>query len=239
SALEIAEITGVLRHLLKIQKVLLQVNRQYILSASQDDAYRTEPRFQLQGSYRNMNKLAEKVVPVMNEAELEALLDDHYAGEAQTLTSGAEHNLLKLAELRGRMTPQQAARWEEIKRGFARVQLLGGAAESDPVARVTGQLSLLSERMGDIARTIETAGKNGARVEEPVEEPEVAETATLTHHVVEHLGQLGARLDRIGELLARPPHPAPVPAPPPVTVAAPPAADLSPYLEKLDRTLAT
>jgi len=77
-----------------------------------------------------MNKLAEKVVPVMNEKELELLIDDHYAGEAQTLTTGAEHNLLKLAELRGRMTPKQAERWAEIKRGFARVQLFG-ATEGD------------------------------------------------------------------------------------------------------------
>jgi hypothetical protein len=219
SALEIAEITAVLRHLIRIQKVLLQVNRQYILSASQDDAYRTEPRFQLQGSYRNMNKLAEKVVPVLNEKELESLLDDHYAGEAQTLTTGAEHNLLKLAELRGRMTPQQAERWAEIKKGFARVQLLG-ATEGDPVARVTGQLSLLSDRMGDIARQIEA----GAR-------------STSTAHVE----PLGAHLERIGEILqaaatARGNGHGEAPAP-----AAPspdPAPSLAPYLEKLDGTLA-
>ena len=43
----------------------------YIASAAQEDAYRTEPPFKLQGSYRNMNKLAEKVAPVMNDDELE------------------------------------------------------------------------------------------------------------------------------------------------------------------------
>jgi hypothetical protein len=32
---------------------------------SQEDAYRTEPPFKLQGSYRNMNKMAEKVVAAM------------------------------------------------------------------------------------------------------------------------------------------------------------------------------
>jgi hypothetical protein len=266
SALEISEITGVLRHMTKIQQVLLRVNQQYILSASQDDAYRTEPRFQLQGSYRNMNKLAEKVVPVMNESELELLIDDHYAGEAQTLTTGAEHNLLKLAELRGRMTPKQAERWAEIKRGFARVQLLG-ATDGDPVARVTGQLSLLSERMGDIARHIETAtkedGQNGLAnaltpfVEalqgnlQALSQTETKRRATtkkesdgdhvLVKHVVDHLGQLGSRLDRIGEILQtaaasrgngdgnghQP------------VVTAGPSADLTPYLERLDRTLAT
>ena len=160
SALEISEIVSVFRHLLRIQEVLLEVNRQYILSASQDDAFRTEPRFQLQGSYRNMAKLAARVVPVMNEDEIRALIDDHYAAEAQTLSQGAEHNLLKLAELRGRLTPRQAERWAEIKRGFARVQLLG-ASEGDPVARVTGQLSLLAERLGDIARHIERAAQRG------------------------------------------------------------------------------
>ena len=157
SALEVAEITAVLQRLTKVQEVLLRINQQYILSASQEEAFRTEPRFQLQGSYRNMNKLAEKVVAVMNDGELERLLDDHYAGEAQTLTSGAEHNLLKLAELRGRLTPEQAARWAEVKRSFARVQLLG-ATEGDPVARVTGQLNLLSEKMEEIGQAVAAAG---------------------------------------------------------------------------------
>jgi len=269
SALEIAEITGVLRHLIKIQQVLLRVNQQYILSASQDDAYRTEPRFQLQGSYRNMNKLAEKVVPVMNEKELELLIDDHYAGEAQTLTTGAEHNLLKLAELRGRMTPKQAERWAEIKKGFARVQLFG-ATEGDPVARVTGQLSLLSDRMGDIARHIETATKDdgqdglAAALTPFVEALQgnlqaLSQTETkrrsaakkeadgdhvLTKHVIEHLGQLGLRLDRIGEILqtaaaARGNGDGNGHQPVVSTLPAAPSADLSPYLERLDRTLAT
>jgi hypothetical protein len=272
SALEISEITAVLKHLTRIQQVLLRVNQQYILSASQDDAYRTEPRFQLQGSYRNMNKLAEKVVPVMNEKELESLLDDHYAGEAQTLTTGAEHNLLKLAELRSRMTPKQTERWAEIKRGFARVQLLGSTSDSDPVARVTGQLSLLSERMGDIARHIESAAKDDGRdglavaltpfVEalqgnlqalsqtetkrRSAAKKETEADGTLVHHVVEHLSQLGIRLDRIGEILQTAAaargngdgngHPEAVP------VSSPPSApsqDMAPYLERLDRTLAT
>jgi hypothetical protein len=274
SALEISEITAVLKHLIRIQQVLLRVNQQYILSASQDDDYRTEPRFQLQGSYRNMNKLAEKVVPVMNEKELESLLDDHYAGEAQTLTTGAEHNLLKLAELRGRMTPKQAGRWAEIKRGFARVQLLGSTSDSDPVARVTGQLSLLSERMGDIARHIETASKQEDRPDghdglavaltpfvealqgnlqalsqtetkrRSTAKKETETDGTLTRHVVEHLGQLGVRLDRIGEILQTAAtsrgngdgngHQPSAPVP----VAAAPSGDMAPYLERLDRTLA-
>ncbi|MDF2696778.1 MAG: hypothetical protein K0S65_5161, partial [Labilithrix sp.] len=100
SAAEVEEILGVLRRMMKVQALLLDVNREYIRSASQEDAYRTEPAFKLQGSYRNMNKLAEKIVAAMNDAEIEQLIDDHYASESQTLTTGAEQNLLKLAELR-------------------------------------------------------------------------------------------------------------------------------------------
>jgi hypothetical protein len=161
SAAEVQEILAVLKKMIQVQGVLLQVNQQYILSASQDDAYRTEPRFQLQGSYRNMNKLAEKIVPVMNDRELEALIDDHYTGEAQTLTTGAEHNLLKLAELRGRMSAEQEKRWAEVKRSFARVQAMG-SSDTDPATRVVGQLGLVTDRLGDIGKVIE----DGARAEQ-------------------------------------------------------------------------
>ncbi len=156
SQVELEEMLGVIRKLLRIQQVVLSINLQYIESAAQDDAFRTEPRFQLQGSYRNMNKMAEKVAAVMNDKELEALIDNHYVGEAQTLTTGAEHNLLKLAELRGTMTEEQAKRWDEIKRGFARKQTIGGA-EDDPAVRVIGQLAMLSDRLQDIGRAVETA----------------------------------------------------------------------------------
>ncbi len=163
SGVEMGEIISVLEKLITVQGVLLQVNLQYIHSASQDDAFRTEPRFQLQGSYRNMNKITEKIVPVMNDAELEALIDDHYVGEAQTLTTGAEHNLLKLAELRGKLTPEQAERWDDIKRSFGRVQAMGGG-DDDPVARVTGTLGLLSDRLGDIGKQIVVARESAAEV---------------------------------------------------------------------------
>ena len=149
SAAEVGEIVGVLKHMFKAQEVLLKVNKQYIESASMDDQYRTEPRFQLQGSYRNMAKLAEKIVPAMNDEEVNRLIDDHYIGEAQTLTSGAEHNLLKLAELRGTLTAEQAARWAQIKKDFARVKLMGGS-DDDPIARVTGQLTGLTDKLENI-----------------------------------------------------------------------------------------
>ncbi|MCE3254395.1 MAG: repair protein, partial [Cellvibrio sp.] len=66
SGAEVNEIVGVMKKLFAIQQVVLKINQQYIASAAQDDKYRVEPSFKLQGSYRNMNKMAEKVSAVMN-----------------------------------------------------------------------------------------------------------------------------------------------------------------------------
>lgn len=163
SKVESEEIVGVLKKLFQVQAVLLKVNQEYIRSASMDDNFRTEPAFKLQGSYRNMNKLAEKVVSAMNDAELHAVIGDHYIGEAQTLTTGAEQNLLKLAEMRGRMTEAEATRWEEIKKGFRRVQLQGGKDE-DPMTRALGTLSGLSDQLdgirGHIAHAVEVSERS-------------------------------------------------------------------------------
>jgi MoxR-like ATPase len=149
SAVELDQITSVLRKLSRVQEVLLANNKAYIASAAQAESSRVEPPFQLQGSYRNMNKLAERVVPVMNDAELESLIDDHYLGEAQTLTAGAEANLLKLAELRGRLTPEQAERWAAVKSAYLRDKALGGS-EDDPVVRAVGALGLLADKVGAV-----------------------------------------------------------------------------------------
>ncbi|HEY3253702.1 MAG TPA: AAA family ATPase, partial [Polyangiaceae bacterium] len=155
-AAEIEELVALFKRLFQVQRTLLRVNQEYIASASQDDRFRTEPPFKLQGSYRNMNKMVEKIAAAMNEAELERLIDDHYASEAQTLTRGAEQNLLKLAELRGRQSDQQKARWAEIKAAFVRVQRMGGKDE-DPVARVTGSLSLLDDQLKGIREALDRA----------------------------------------------------------------------------------
>lgn len=141
---EINEITAVISRLLSLRDVVLKVNQQYIASAAQSDKYRTEPAFRLQGSYRNMNKLSEKVSSVMNDDELERLLDDHYLGEAQLLTTGAEENLLKLAELRGRLSKENSARWQKIKKDFLRNKALGGD-NADVGDRVVTQLAQLVE----------------------------------------------------------------------------------------------
>jgi hypothetical protein len=100
---------------------------------------------------------------VMNDAELDRLMDDHYVGEAQTLTTGAEHNLLKLAELRGTLTAEQASRWQAIKNDFQRVKMMGGA-EDDPVARVTGTLSGLADRLDGIQSAVRSSGAVAERL---------------------------------------------------------------------------
>ncbi|MFC8246497.1 DNA repair ATPase [Streptomyces chartreusis] len=153
---ELERILAVLRHLLTARQTVLAANRAYIASAAQSDATRTEPPFQLQGSYRNMNKIAQRIQPVMNDTELAALIDDHYTAEAQTLTSGAEANLLKLAELRGTLTAEQASRWAEVKAAYVRSQALGGT-EDAPLSRAVAALGLLAERIGSIETAIERA----------------------------------------------------------------------------------
>lgn len=144
SGAEINEIVAVLQRMIEARDLVFRVNQQYIASAAQADAYRSEPPFKLQGSYRNMNKLAEKMTAVMNAAELAQLLHDHYIGESQLLTTGAEENLLKLGELRGSLTPVQSERWTQIKRDFARNKSIGGA-DADTGSRVVAQLRDLVE----------------------------------------------------------------------------------------------
>ena len=209
SQVELEEVLSVLAKMSRIQEVVLAINQQYILSAAQDDAFRTEPRFQLQGSYRNMNKMAEKVEAVMNEAELESLIDDHYAGEAQTLTTGAEQNLLKLAELRGTMTAEEADRWDQIKRGFARVQAMGGA-DDDPAVKLIGQLGLMSDRLSDIDRAIlraaEEATTRAAAAQEAAAlaaaaDEETAELDTNTLLAGQLASALGPFADKVHQTL--------------------------------------
>ncbi len=202
SAAESDDITRTFRLLMAVQRIVLRINMEYIASASMDDSFRTEPAFKLQGSYRNMAKLAEKVAPAMNDAELQALLDDHYTSEAQTLTTGAEHNLLKLAELRGRLTPEQTQRWEDIKRSYQRERALGGQG-ADSATRLIGQLGQVGEQIAGIREVIALSGKR----EQP---PWVAAHMQRLESAIEQLR--GARFDilvknepppGIGELLTQ------------------------------------
>ncbi|MBC2904738.1 DNA repair ATPase [Streptomyces cupreus] len=153
---DLERILAVLRHLLTALETVLAVNAAYIASAAQSDTTRTEPPFQLQGSYRNMNKIAQRIQPVMNDTELAALIDDHYSAEAQTLTTGAEANLLKLAELRGTLTTEQAERWGKLKAAYVRTQTLGGP-ESDPLTRAVAALGLLADRVSAVESAITRA----------------------------------------------------------------------------------
>ncbi|WP_433451461.1 DNA repair ATPase [Streptomyces sp. CA-142005] len=153
---ELDATVAVLRHVMAVRATVLKVNEAYIASAAQSAAARTEPPFRLQGSYRDMNRIAQRLRPVMNDAEREAVVDDHYTAEAQTLTTGAEANLLKLAELRGTLTPAEAARWTEVKTAHVRARTLGGP-EEDPVSRAVAALGLLADRIAAVESAIERA----------------------------------------------------------------------------------
>ena len=151
---EIEEFAETLRRLLRVRDSILRVNLQYIRSAAQEDAYRVEPAFKLQGSYRNMNRIAEKVLPLMTMEEVEGLIFDHYENESQTLTTGAEANLLKFKEMEGALSDEEATRWEQIKKDFRKQKLLGGAGDNDPVARVVAQMSQFNEGLEMIGASL-------------------------------------------------------------------------------------
>ncbi len=151
----INEILNVFSKLVRVRNVVLAVNQEYIRSASQQDAYRTEPPFKLQGSYRNMNRLAEKILPIMNDQEVQELVIDHYQSESQTLTSGAESNLLKFREINGWLSDIDQIRWEEIKKVFRRNQIMGQADPADPVGRIVSQLAIFAEALQRIQQTLQ------------------------------------------------------------------------------------
>ena len=196
AAVERNDVLAVLRHLFRCQTVLLRVNQEYIASAAQEDRYRTEPPFKLQGSYRNMNKLAEKIAPVMTEAEVDRLIDDHYVGEAQTLATEAEQNLLKLAELRGRLGPEQRVRWQAIKAELVRLKRMGGG-DDDPVTRVTGTLTGLTEQLDGIKQTLgQTLGQMAASAASP---QEAAPSHSWAADIGPHLERLQGALERLGQ----------------------------------------
>jgi hypothetical protein len=148
---ELERVLATLRHLLTARATVLAVNAAYIASAAQTDATRTEPPFQLQGSYRNMRRIAQRIQPVMNEAELTALVEDHYRAEAQTLTTGTEANLLKLAELRGTLTPEGAARWTALKTAHTRTL---GTPEDTHLSQAVTALTVLADRLAAVETAI-------------------------------------------------------------------------------------
>ena len=160
---EIEEFVRGMKLLYQVRDTILRVNLEYIASAAQEEAYRTEPAFKLQGSYRNMNRIAEKVVPLMTDEELQELVISSYENEAQNLTTGAEANLLKFREMENLLDEGQAARWEEIKTEFRKQKVLGGAGENDPVTRVVAQLQEFREGLNVIREGIAEAGSDYAK----------------------------------------------------------------------------
>lgn len=155
SQAESNEIVTTLEKMFAIQEVVLKVNQAYIHSAAQDDTYRTEPPFKLQGSYRNMNKMAEKISAVMTDDELQQLINDHYQGESQLLTKGTEENLLKLAELRSTLSAEDLQRWQQIKKEFQRQKAMGGS-DADAGTKLVGQLHDLVEQTRSIRGIFES-----------------------------------------------------------------------------------
>ncbi|MFN3194191.1 MAG: DNA repair ATPase [Aureliella sp.] len=151
---QLSDMISVLEKLMRVRDVILQVNRAYIQSAAQADAYRTEPPFKLQGSYRNMNRIAERVVPVMNDNELESLVFANYEQDAQTLTRDGESNLLKFKELAGVLTPDEEKRWESIKYAFVESVRMQGIDGEDSAAQVLRSLAGLRDGLESIRRTI-------------------------------------------------------------------------------------
>ena len=130
AAEEVREYVAVLEKLLTVRDVILAVNNEYIRSAGQADAYRTEPAFKLQGSYRDMNKLAEKVVPVMNEDELQTLIR-----VALRKRSSDPHHRIRSqpteAERYARHAHrEEAQRWTEIKTIFLQQQKARGYGQN-------------------------------------------------------------------------------------------------------------
>jgi len=161
SSAETDEIVTVLKKLGKIRDVVLRVNQQYISSAAQQDEYRTEPAFKLQGSYRNMNRLAEKVFPVMTDDEVDNLVLDHYYNESQTLTTGAEANILKFKEMMAVQSQDEEDRWDKIKGEFNRRQSLSGIDDSDEIGKILAQLSGFNANMGQIRTALEKGVPRG------------------------------------------------------------------------------
>ncbi|MCF7973179.1 MAG: DNA repair ATPase [Phycisphaerae bacterium] len=166
---EIAEYVACMKKLFVVRDVVLRVNTEYIRSAGQSSAYRTEPPFLLQGSYRNMNRIGGRVLPMMNDEELWTLIVSAYEQDAQTLTSGAEANLLKFRELVGRLTEEHTQRWNDIKKTFQRNLLLGGEG-SDSMTRLMGQLTSVTQGLDHIKDAIATGVTSMASPQKPAAE---------------------------------------------------------------------
>ncbi len=160
---QLAEMLSIMRKLVVVRDIVLRVNRQYIQSAAQADAYRTEPPFKLQGSYRNMNRIAEKVASVMNDDELLQLVIASYEQDAQTLTRDGESNLLKFRELAGVMTEPEQQRWRKICYAYVESVRLGSMAGDDQALQVLKSLAAIRDGLETIRQEIGSAAEQANR----------------------------------------------------------------------------
>ena len=208
SAAELDELTSLMKRLFRARDLLLKVNLAYIESAAQQDAYRTEPPFKLQGSYRNMTKLSAKITGLMHDDELDALLRDHYRGEAQTLTTGAEENLLKLAHLLERPSAEESARWRAICDEFVRRRKLGGD-DTDGTTRIAASLLDISRAVDQLSQPKQESNE-AQRLAEAILEiavtyrkilvPLISATERrlhLDHSIHEEVERVGKQLDAL------------------------------------------
>ena len=154
---QVAEMFEVLRKLLRVRDVVLRVNRAYIRSAAQADAYRTEPPFKLQGSYRNMNRIAERVASVMNDTELQSLIISNYEQDAQTLTTDNEANVLKFKELMGILGAEEKERWDAIKYAYVENVRMSGLDSEDQAGQLMRQLASMRDGLESIRQVISRA----------------------------------------------------------------------------------
>lgn len=151
---EITEYVEILKKMIRVRDIISLVNQEYIASAAQQEQYRTEPAFKMQGSYRNMNKLAEKLMPIMNDKELETLILAHYESESQTLTSSAEANLLKFKEITNKLSEVEKKRWYEIKEIFMREQKLKGFGQNAQIAGAIEQMLRIANSLDGIKTSL-------------------------------------------------------------------------------------
>ena len=197
---EVREMYEVMRKLLRVRDVVLRVNRAYIRSAAQADAYRTEPPFKLQGSYRNMNRMAEKVAGVMNDSELQTLIIGSYEQDAQTLTTDNEANVLKFKELMGILTPEEQERWDSIKYAYVESVRMAGMDNEDQAAQLMRQLGAMRDGLESIRSVI---SKAIATRDDGAEERMDARLDSLRQSLVSSGEQLSQTLGKTGQQLQK------------------------------------
>ncbi len=200
---QVREMFEVMRKLLRVRDVVLRVNRAYIRSAAQADAYRTEPPFKLQGSYRNMNRIAERVASVMNENELQTLIVSNYEQDAQTLTTGNEANLLKFKEIMGIATTDEKERWDAIKYAFVESVRMSGMSNEDQAGQLMRQLASMRDGLESIRQVISRAiAASGDGAEERMDARMDSIRHTLSAsgaQLAESLQATGKQLEKISE----------------------------------------